>query len=156
MTTVMKYSQLERAHLCVSAATFGQANECSIYSPEGLQGLRTTINIQLCGKAQQLSLLSVQKAAEICYMLIRDDFLLLSPKMPQGLCMPVCVQTQAVYATARVAAQWQKKWLHYVLLLHDMLFSASLTIFSKLSTISICYKPRFSYNYAMHGQCAVI
>ena len=64
--------------------------------------------------------------------------------------MPGCVQTWPVYTTARVQlhVQWQKKWLHYVILIHDKLFSASMTIFSKLYIKHLCrqsYKPRFSY-----------
>ena len=57
-------------------------------------------------------------------MLMRDDLSLLFPKMPQ-------VRTMHAWLCSDLAVLVEEM-AHYVVLLHDNLFSASMRIFSKL------------------------
>ena len=90
---------------------------------------------------ERLSLLKVE-TVEIFFMLMSDNFILLFPKRPQvrnmyaRLCSDLaCVSnSQSSYVVV-------EKWLHCVVLLHDKLFSASMTMLFIVTNfvLAICH-----------------
>ena len=80
-------------------------------------------------------------------MLMRMALFLLFPKRPQVRTMYAWLCSDlACVSNSQSSCVVVEKWLHYVVLLHDKLFSASMTMQLQTSF----------YLYAMHSLCAVI
>ena len=87
MTTVMKDSQPEHGHLCtkgnrcVSAATFGLGSWVQHLLTRRFTGLAYDYKHPVVWKDSAYR--GCRRRQRFCYMLMCDDFLLLSPKIPQ-------------------------------------------------------------------------
>ena len=69
---------------CVGYDIWDRQLECSIYSLGGVQGQGYKDPVVFKGSTYRRYM---YKVADICSMMMRDDFLLLFPKTPQGSCV---------------------------------------------------------------------
>ena len=117
--TSYQEGQPDRTHLCT------KGKQCVLAVIFGLGGLSVALEVY-----RARAILCNVEVVEIFLMLMCDDFLLLFPKTPQQvrtmyawLCSDL-----ACVSNSQSSCVVVEKWLHCVVLLHDKLFSASMTM----------------------------